>query len=180
MCTRPGLTIPPNLLHCSSQSVFTQCHIIKLYLHPETWASCVSHMTPLWFFRNSGNYVTWNSVEKGQGYSKYSSSCAWKSVYVHALLMVCVSVCIHLYDWILCVHDYPGTLFIFMVGCFSSSQCVWQRNQVLYPCWPQWELLTTLTAASAASVLHCVLSSKPWLLSYCCYRLSRRACICTV
>lgn len=86
----------------------------------------------------------------------------------HALLMVCVSVSISLYDWILCVHDYPGTLFIFMVGCFSSSQCVWQRNQVLYPCWPQWKLLTTLTAASAAPALHWVLSSTSWPLFYRC------------
>lgn len=49
------------------QSVDTQCHIIKYYLHPETQALCVSHMTPLWFLKNSGNSVTWSSVERGTG-----------------------------------------------------------------------------------------------------------------
>lgn len=58
-----------------------------------------------------------------------------------------------------------------MVVCFSSSQCVWQRNQVLYPCWPQWELLMTLTATSAVSVLKCVFSFKLLLAFYHCCEL---------
>lgn len=72
-------------------------------------------------------------------------------------------LCVHPYDWVLFLHDCPEMFFIFMVVCFSSSQYVWQRNQVLYPCWPRWELLMALTAASAVSVLMCNFSSKLWL-----------------
>lgn len=73
--TRPGpmqgqdflsLLIPSITLHSQS---FLYATSLWPTLHPETQALCVSHMTPLWFFRNSGNYVTWNNVERGQNYS---------------------------------------------------------------------------------------------------------------
>lgn len=60
----PALQFTPSLF-----PVFTQCHIIKAYPRPETQALCVSHMTPLWFLRNSGYYVTWSNVERKQDYS---------------------------------------------------------------------------------------------------------------
>lgn len=46
--------------------------------------------------------------------------------------------------------------------CFSSSRCLWQRYQVPYPCWPQWELLMALAAASVGSALECIFTSKAW------------------
>lgn len=52
-----------------------------------------------------------------------------------------------------CAHNYPETFSISTVLRFSSSWCVRQTMQVLYPWWPQWELLMTSTAALAVSVL---------------------------
>lgn len=143
-CARPRLSNPPNPL----PTLFSSFLLSATSLNPTSTLKLRPCVSPTWRHCGSSGIMAILSLGTMSRGDRITASTADPQI-----SLLCVSSRVHLYDWILCVHDYPETLFIFMVLCFSSSQCVWQRNQVLYPRWTRWELLMTLTAASAVSVL---------------------------
>lgn len=86
---------------------------------------------------------------------------------VCVLADMCKIVCVHLYDWIACVHDYPETFFLFY-GATFFQQLVCQTVQT-----GTVSLMTSVKAvndfnSSISSIISQVFCFKIWLGFYSC------------